>query len=101
MGPLLLLLFLGRRHLAGTLRGGAAAFAAFTGLSLLLMVVVRMPSVNENKMIILYFCMAAPFAAPGAMRLHSFLARRSAGRALWFAMVILALLVPATIWTGY
>ncbi len=101
IGPLVLLLFWGRRRLAQKLRGAAFGFTVFVALALLLILIVRMPTVNENKMIILFFCLAAPWAAPGALRLGR--AARSAGPfpvLVWRAVIVAACLVPVLLWTG-
>jgi hypothetical protein len=100
VGPLVALLLLGGRRLALALRGGRRAFASFVIVSLLLLLLVRMPTVNENKMIILFFCMTAPFAAAGALRVWRALRRRTIGRIAGAGIAAGAALVPAMIWVG-
>lgn len=101
VGFLVILLILGRGRLALALRGAGAAFAIFVSLSVALMLFVRMPTVNENKIIILFFCMAAPFGAPGALRLKDRLWTRRSGRLLGSVLFGSAVLVPGLIWFGF
>jgi len=101
IGPLLALLWLGRRRLAEALGGAGPHFTAFAGVSLLLILCVSLPSVNENKMINLFYCAAAPAGAAGLLALRDALRRRPIGRCLWIALAAGAIAVPALIWGGH
>jgi hypothetical protein len=101
LGPLLALLWLGRRALAQHLGSAAPHALAFIVTSLGLMLLVTMPSVNENKMLILFFCAAAPLGAPGLLVARAWLWKRPGTRVAGNVLAVAVILVPALIWTGY
>jgi len=101
LGPLLVLLAVGRRRLRETL-GGVAPFAAILcALGLALLVFARFPTVNEGKVYILFFCLAAPFAAEGALALHRAASRRAWSRILWGIVLASAVAGPGLLWIGH
>jgi hypothetical protein len=101
LGPLLALLVVGRRECARLLGRAALPALVFVAVSLALILFVAMPSVNENKLIILAFCAAAPLGAPGLLALHERLRRGRFGRGSWRVLAAAAMLVPALIWFGH
>jgi hypothetical protein len=101
IGPFLILLLIGRRRLQETLGRAGSVFLIFAAVSLAMILLVSMPSVNENKMIILFFCVAAPLGAHGALALHNRAWHNIGTRALWMALVVAAFLVPGLIWFGH
>ncbi len=101
LGPMLLMLWLGRRSLREALGPAAGPFGVLVTLGLLMVLLVRMPTVNENKLLILVYCLLAPFAVFGARRVHAAAWRRPGARAAWVALIAGAAMVPALLWIGY
>ncbi len=101
LGPLIALLVWEWRTLRERLGAAWVSAVAFVATALAFALGVTMPSVNENKAIILFFCIAAPFGAPGVVRLHRWAWRRIPWRIAWLAVLASAVAVPSMIWLGY
>ena len=101
VGPLILLLWFGRETLRERLGPAMPVFAGTVLCGILMMACVRLPTVNESKMFILFYCLAAPYAAAGAVELSRRWAVRPHLRAVGLVLVASAVLVPVMIWLGF
>jgi len=101
LGPWLALGLYGRRRLRALLAHAYPHAVAWLIAGLAVALLIAMPSVNENKPIILLYCALAPLGAPGALALYDRWRPRRLTRWLAALLAVAALAVPLLIWTGF